>query len=130
MALALNMMTRSLPYRQLRNYGHLLALSLRGSLPYRQLRKKQPKASRVHCRIGSLETLAILFLRLDLVHSRIGSLEKALTRQHKPGLVHCRTGSLEIFHPLVDGVECVHCRTGSLGSLPPDYVYLDIGNVA
>ncbi len=50
----------------------------------------------VHCRIGSLETIALIEKLKVKVHCRIGSLENKKAPAARFLVVHCRIGSLEI----------------------------------
>ena len=72
------------------------------------------QVTKVHCRTGSLETLAFCFERVKQVHCRTGSLEMRRHFRLASLLVHCRTGSLEMSESVKIINSRVHCRTGSL----------------
>ena len=50
----------------------------------------------VHCRVGSLETMASIIKPCKHVHCRVGSLEIAERNRVVLESVHCRVGSLEM----------------------------------
>lgn len=88
---------------------------------------RKPENLTVHCRIGSLETLARSRKTTANVHCRIGSLEIYRLPQRDVFVVHCRIGSLERCHiPFL--WQChVHCRIGSLEST---FIFLIISSVS
>ncbi len=51
----------------------------------------------LHCRIGSLEKIVLIFNFTGFLHCRIGSLEIAGAIHIAEIKLHCRIGSLEIF---------------------------------
>ena len=54
-----------------------------------------PRGEKVHCRVGSLESMKGRAGALLVVHCRVGSLEMMLREGRNPAEVHCRVGSLE-----------------------------------
>ena len=55
----------------------------------------------------------------DIVHCRIGSLESVAYATALVYCVHCRIGSLEIKGSTSEMLRTVHCHIGSLEKLDP-----------